>query len=165
MRILLVEDEKRMAQALCEILRQEKYEVDHYADGIAGLAAIESGIYDMIMPDVHNGVLFAFVHLQTQHGCFLLYQIFRYLLCRNFLFNHFKADGIQVQVEPFRALAHGACHIDTVLIGKEIRQFHAHSDGSVICIHTVLLQHIGHSRIGAGRVECHIFHSACSNSF
>ena len=28
MRLLLVEDEKRMAQALCEILRQEKYEVD-----------------------------------------------------------------------------------------------------------------------------------------
>ncbi|MBQ6707402.1 MAG: response regulator transcription factor, partial [Clostridia bacterium] len=27
MRILLVEDEKRMAQALCEILRLEKYEV------------------------------------------------------------------------------------------------------------------------------------------
>ena len=27
MRILLVEDEERMAQALCEILRQENYEV------------------------------------------------------------------------------------------------------------------------------------------
>lgn len=52
MRVLLVEDEKRMAQALCEILRQEKYEVDHCADGIAGLAAIESGIYDMIILDV-----------------------------------------------------------------------------------------------------------------
>lgn len=33
MRILLVEDEKRMAQALCEILRLKKYEVDHYANG------------------------------------------------------------------------------------------------------------------------------------
>lgn len=30
MRILLVEDEERMAQALCEILRQENYEVDHW---------------------------------------------------------------------------------------------------------------------------------------
>ena len=40
MRILLVEDEKRMAQALCEILRLEKYEVDHYANGIDGLAEI-----------------------------------------------------------------------------------------------------------------------------
>ena len=33
MRILLIEDEKRMAQALCEILRLENYEVDHCAGG------------------------------------------------------------------------------------------------------------------------------------
>jgi len=52
MRILLVEDEKRMAQALCEILRQEKYEVDHYANGFDGLAAIESDIYDIIILDI-----------------------------------------------------------------------------------------------------------------
>lgn len=52
MRILLVEDEKRMAQALCEILRLEKYEVDHFADGADGLAAIESDIYDIAILDV-----------------------------------------------------------------------------------------------------------------
>lgn len=52
MRLLLIEDEKRMAQALCEILRLEKYEVDHCADGLDGLAAIESGIYDIIILDV-----------------------------------------------------------------------------------------------------------------
>jgi len=52
MRLLLVEDEKRMAQALCEILRQEKYEVDHYPNGLDGLAAIESDIYDIIILDV-----------------------------------------------------------------------------------------------------------------
>ncbi len=52
MRILLVEDEKRMAQALCEILRLEKYEVDHYASGIDGLSAIESKIYDIVILDV-----------------------------------------------------------------------------------------------------------------
>ena len=52
MRILLVEDEKRMAQALCELLRLEKYEVDHYANGLDGLAAIESDIYDIIILDV-----------------------------------------------------------------------------------------------------------------
>ena len=46
MRILLIEDEIRMAQALCEILRLEKYEVDHYANGFDGLAAIKSDIYD-----------------------------------------------------------------------------------------------------------------------
>ncbi len=52
MRILLVEDEKRMAQALSEILRLEKYEVDHFADGLEGLAALESGIYDIAILDV-----------------------------------------------------------------------------------------------------------------
>ena len=52
MRILLIEDEKRMAQALCEILRQEKYEVDHFANGLDGLVAIESEIYDIIILDV-----------------------------------------------------------------------------------------------------------------
>ena len=57
MRVLLVEDEKRMAQALCEILRQEKYDVDHCADGLEGLAAIEAGAYDLVVLDVllpHN---------------------------------------------------------------------------------------------------------------
>ena len=52
MRLLLVEDEKRMAQALCEILRLEKYEVDHVADGVSGLDAVESDIYDIIILDV-----------------------------------------------------------------------------------------------------------------
>lgn len=52
MRILLVEDEKRMAQALCEILRLEKYEIDHCANGPDGLAAIESGIYDIVILDI-----------------------------------------------------------------------------------------------------------------
>ena len=52
MRLLLVEDEKRMAQALCEILRLEKYEVDHFANGLEGLAAIESSVYDIVILDV-----------------------------------------------------------------------------------------------------------------
>lgn len=52
MRLLLVEDEKRMAQALCEILRLEKYEVDHCDNGPDGLAAAESGVYDIIILDV-----------------------------------------------------------------------------------------------------------------
>ena len=52
MRLLLVEDEKRMAQALCEILRQENYEVDCHDNGLDGLAAIESDIYDIIILDV-----------------------------------------------------------------------------------------------------------------
>ena len=52
MKILLVEDEKRMAQALCEILRQEKYEVDHFDNGPDGLDAIESDVYDIVILDV-----------------------------------------------------------------------------------------------------------------
>ena len=52
MRILLVEDEERMAQALCEILRQENYEVDHWGDGIQGLYAIETDVYDVAILDV-----------------------------------------------------------------------------------------------------------------
>lgn len=52
MRILLVEDEQRMAQALCEILRLEKYEVDYFANGLDGLTAIESNIYDIVILDV-----------------------------------------------------------------------------------------------------------------
>ena len=52
MRILLVEDEIRMAQALCQILRLENYEPDHCANGSDGLAAIESGIYDIVILDI-----------------------------------------------------------------------------------------------------------------
>ncbi len=33
MRVLLAEDEKRMAAALVALLKQEKYDVDHMADG------------------------------------------------------------------------------------------------------------------------------------
>lgn len=52
MRLLLIEDETRMAQALCEILRLEKYEVDHFENGIEGLTAIESNIYNVVILDV-----------------------------------------------------------------------------------------------------------------
>lgn len=41
MRIVLIEDEKRMAQALCPLLRLEKYDVDHYANRADGLAVIQ----------------------------------------------------------------------------------------------------------------------------
>ena len=52
MRLLLVEDERRMAQALGELLRQEHYEVDCCADGLEGLEAIASGVYDLVVLDV-----------------------------------------------------------------------------------------------------------------
>ena len=52
MKILLVEDEKRMSEALCEIFRQEKYDTDVFPDGISGLDAARSGIYDLLILDV-----------------------------------------------------------------------------------------------------------------
>ncbi|MDO4793739.1 MAG: response regulator transcription factor [Filifactor alocis] len=52
MRILLAEDEKRMAAALVALLKQEKYDVDHMDDGVSALIALESGIYDIAILDV-----------------------------------------------------------------------------------------------------------------
>ena len=52
MRVLLAEDEKRMASALVAILKQEKYDVDHVADGESALAALESDVYDIAVLDV-----------------------------------------------------------------------------------------------------------------
>ena len=70
MKLLLVEDEKRMAQALCEILRQEKYDVDCCYDGASGLNAAESGFYDIMILDVMlpkmNG--FEIAHKLRQEG-------------------------------------------------------------------------------------------------
>lgn len=52
MRILLAEDEKRMAAALAALLREEKYDVDHVADGSSAFDALVSGIYDIAVLDV-----------------------------------------------------------------------------------------------------------------
>lgn len=52
MKVLLAEDEKRMNRAICEILRQEKYEVTSVENGKDALNEIESGVYDIIVLDV-----------------------------------------------------------------------------------------------------------------
>ncbi len=52
MRILLAEDETRMAAALIELLGIEGYDVDHVADGPSALLALEGGIYDIAVLDV-----------------------------------------------------------------------------------------------------------------
>lgn len=52
MKILVAEDEKRMNRALCEIIRQEGYEVASVDNGEDALAEIESGVYDLIVLDV-----------------------------------------------------------------------------------------------------------------
>lgn len=52
MKLLLIEDEKRMAQALSELLCREGYETDCFYDGDEGLFAAENGSYDGILLDV-----------------------------------------------------------------------------------------------------------------
>ncbi|MCR4615420.1 MAG: response regulator transcription factor [Clostridiales bacterium] len=52
MKVLLAEDERRMNRALCELLRQEGYEVTSVENGEDALYEIESGLYDMIVLDV-----------------------------------------------------------------------------------------------------------------
>ena len=52
MKLLLVEDEKRMGQALCELLKQESYDVDWFTDGLDGADALEGNVYDIVVLDV-----------------------------------------------------------------------------------------------------------------
>lgn len=52
MKVLLAEDEKRMNRALCEILRQEGYDVTAVENGEDALYECESGVYDLIVLDV-----------------------------------------------------------------------------------------------------------------
>lgn len=52
MQILIVEDEKRLAQALKQILTEQKNMVDMVHDGRDGLDYALSGIYDVIILDI-----------------------------------------------------------------------------------------------------------------
>ena len=52
MQILIVEDEKRLADALGQVLTEQKYMVDIAYDGRDGLDLALSGIYDIIILDV-----------------------------------------------------------------------------------------------------------------
>lgn len=52
MNILIVEDEKRLADALHQILLEQKYMADIVHDGKDGLLYAESGIYDCIILDI-----------------------------------------------------------------------------------------------------------------
>jgi two-component system OmpR family response regulator len=51
-RVLLVEDEERMAAAVVRGLTSEGFVVDHVADGEAGLEAARFGDYDVVVLDV-----------------------------------------------------------------------------------------------------------------
>lgn len=52
MRILIVEDEVHLAEALAQILRKHHYSVDAVHDGQAGLDNALTGIYDLLLLDV-----------------------------------------------------------------------------------------------------------------
>ncbi|MFE5322837.1 response regulator transcription factor [Paenibacillus sp. NPDC056579] len=52
MRILIVEDEAHLAEALAQILRKHHYSVDVVHDGTSGLDYAHSGIYDLLLLDI-----------------------------------------------------------------------------------------------------------------
>ena len=52
MRILIVEDEYKLADVIAARMKKENYEVDISTDGEDGLYNAESGIYDLIILDV-----------------------------------------------------------------------------------------------------------------
>lgn len=52
MRILLVEDELAMAEAVASVVKKNNYTVDCVHAGELGLDSAESGIYDVIILDI-----------------------------------------------------------------------------------------------------------------
>ena len=55
MRILIVEDEKRLAGTLQDLLRRQGYSADVCYDGISGLDNARSDIYDLLVLDAITG--------------------------------------------------------------------------------------------------------------
>ena len=53
MRILIIEDEKRLSDAIVHILKKEQYQIDAVYDGLEGYNYIMSNIYDMVILDVN----------------------------------------------------------------------------------------------------------------
>ncbi len=51
MRLLLIEDEERLAEALAYILKKQNYGIDVAYDGNTGQNLAESGAYDLIILD------------------------------------------------------------------------------------------------------------------
>lgn len=52
MRILIIEDEVKLAEALAAIMQRAKYSADTAFDGVSGLDCALSGIYDVIVLDI-----------------------------------------------------------------------------------------------------------------
>lgn len=52
MNVLVVDDERRLADSICEILRSQKYTCDAVYDGSEAIEYAVSGIYDVILLDI-----------------------------------------------------------------------------------------------------------------
>jgi len=52
MRVLVVEDEKQLAETLAEILSEQRYAVDIVHDGVSGYDYASSGQYDAVVLDI-----------------------------------------------------------------------------------------------------------------
>ena len=68
MQILVVEDDVRLAQALCRILEESGYKTDAVHDGQSGLDYAESGIYDVVILDVMLPKMDGFTVLRRLRG-------------------------------------------------------------------------------------------------
>ncbi|MBE5039472.1 response regulator transcription factor [Ructibacterium gallinarum] len=65
MRILLVEDEQHLSEAVAYILKKNHYTVDTVYDGQSGLDYAQTGIYDLIILDIMLPVMDGIQVLQT----------------------------------------------------------------------------------------------------
>ena len=63
-KVLIVEDEKRLADTLAELLHRRGYTVDVSYDGVSGLDNARSGIYDLVLLDAMLPGLDGFTLLQ-----------------------------------------------------------------------------------------------------
>src|SRR5690348_591548 len=51
MRVLVIEDDQRLARLVARVLAEEHYQVDVANDGDAGLSLVLSGVYDVAVVD------------------------------------------------------------------------------------------------------------------
>lgn len=52
MRLLLVEDDERLARAIGRVMEQERYQMDHANDGAEAVTAAQRSVYDVIILDI-----------------------------------------------------------------------------------------------------------------
>ena len=68
MRILIVEDEVRLARTLAALLRRQGYTADMCHDGVSGLDSASSGIYDLVVLDAMLPGMDGFALLRSLRG-------------------------------------------------------------------------------------------------